>query len=177
MPSYGQSSSGGDNGKIAIKSNLLQLGIGVSNLGAEISFGDRFSVDLPITYSPYTISNDWNFRIFALQPEFRYWFSEAMSRHFVGFHSHLAYFNVAFNENKRYQSSAGRPTWGFGISYGYALKLCEKMNLEFNIGAGYANIDYDLYRNVTNASRYAYDKKDYWGITRVGITLSYMFNY
>ena len=59
----------------AIKTNVAYLAATVANLGVEYSFGDHYSIDLPIIYSPYTVARDYRLRFLAVQPEFRYWLS------------------------------------------------------------------------------------------------------
>lgn len=162
----------------AIKTNLLQWAVGVANIGVEIPIGDQFSVDVPFTYSPYTLARRWKLRVMGLQPEFRWWLNEQMNGHFVGVHAHAAYFNVAVNKKTRYQDKNGdTPLWGMGVSYGYAMPLCERWGMEFTLGAGYARIAYDKFNNVPNGAEYASKTKNYWGITRAGATLIYKFNW
>ncbi len=164
--------------KFALKSNLLQLGIGVVNGGAEIGIGNKFSLDIPFTYSPYTIYHSWRIRTLSTQPEFRYWLKESFTGHFFGAHIHAGYFNISTDNQDRYQNSADRPLLGYGISYGYALNLYKRLNLELNVGVGYANIKYDVYYNINNGALYeTYLQRDYWGLTRAGISLVYMFNF
>ncbi|MFR9611862.1 MAG: DUF3575 domain-containing protein [Rikenellaceae bacterium] len=163
---------------IAIKTNLAQWGVGVSNIGLEVLLKKNISIDVPLTFSPYTISDDWKLRLLILQPEARYWLNgSCFAGHFVGLHAHAGYFNVAVDSKNRYQNNDNEPLWGFGIGYGYALSLMKNLNIEFNIGAGYANLKYDIYYNVDNGAKFDYDTRDYWGITRAGISISYIINY
>ena len=158
----------------AVKTNALFLGVGVVNAGAEIGLGRRWSLDLPICYSPYNLSPRRNLRLLAVQPEGRFWFKEAGTGHFVGLHAHLAAFNVAINDHGRYQDP-NDPLWGFGIGYGYALDLGRRKNwgVEFNIGAGFAKYRYDAYRNETDGARVDRGSGCYWGVTRAGISFYY----
>ena len=57
----------------AVKTNVAYLAATVANLGVEYSFGDHYSVDLPVIYSPYTVARKYRLRFLAIQPEFRYW--------------------------------------------------------------------------------------------------------
>lgn len=164
-------------GQIAVKTNALLLGVGTTNVGAEISFLDKYSVDIPIIYSPYTVHQNWKLRAIAIQPEFRYWLNESFAGHFVGVHTHFAYFNVAVDNDTRYQNTKEDPIWGFGLSYGYNMNLWGDFNLEFNLGVGYASIKYDTYYNIDNGAKSNSAEKNYWGITRAGVSLMYMFKY
>ncbi|MDR3236265.1 MAG: DUF3575 domain-containing protein [Prevotellaceae bacterium] len=157
-----------------VKTNLLYLAAGVSNLGIEYPIGRHFSIDVPVTFSPYTMKRDWLIRTLSIQPEFRWWTGAQMSGHFFGLHAHAAYYNLSLNDYDRYQDRDGdTPLWGAGVSYGYALPICKRWHLEFTVGAGYARLDYDTFYNVNNGAKYASEAKGYWGITRAGITLSY----
>jgi hypothetical protein len=157
-----------------VKANLLQLGAGITNIGAEYSFDDRFSVDVPLTYSPYTIKRNYKLKTLSIQPELRWWVKEQLSGHFVGFHVHLAFYNIAINQNNRYQDRDGNtPLIGFGLSYGYALKTKSRWNIEFTLGIGYAHLDYDIFYNTHNGAAYSTESKSYFGFTKAGITLIY----
>ena len=79
----------------AIKTNVAYLAATVANLGVEFGFGKHYSIDVPVIYSPYTIKRDYNLRFLAVQPEFRYWLAEPMSKHFFGVHLNIGAFNVA----------------------------------------------------------------------------------
>lgn len=157
-----------------VKTNVALLGAGISNVGIEVAFKKRFSIDVPFIYSPYTIRRNWNFRVLALQPEFRYWLKEQMNGHFVGAHFHVGFFNVAWNHRDRYQGRGGNsPLWGFGLSYGYSMTVYRDLGVEFTIGGGYARAKYDAYYNIPKGMKYESGTKNYWGITRLGINLVY----
>lgn len=165
---------------IRLKSNLLPVATAlVANLGFELELARHWSLDLPVYYSPYNLFKETRkVRLLAVQPEVRYWFSDVSRRsHFVGLHGHVAGFNVAVNENGRYQDP-DKPAWGLGVSYGYSMPLGEakRWGLEFTLGAGFVRYRYDAYRNWENGPLYHSDSGTYWGITRAGISLSYQWN-
>ncbi len=161
---------------LAVKSNLAGLALGVANIAVEVPFLQRYSVDMSLYYSPYTIKDDWKIRLSVIQPEFRYWLVDSMRSHFVGVHAHVGLFNVATDKWSRYQNSTNQPLWGGGVSYGYALYLSRALNLEFTLGAGYASLSYDSFYNVENGAQYNHTERGYWGITRAGVSLSYIIN-
>lgn len=159
---------------VALKTNALLLAATVANLGVEFGFGRRFSIDIPVTYSPYIISRDFRLQTLTIQPEFRCWFTEPMRGHFFGLHGHVGSFNVSMNDHTRYQDRNGNsPLWGVGLSYGYALRLSRCWGLEFTLGAGYANIRYDSFYNLANGAQISTATKNYWGVTRAGISIAY----
>ena len=87
----------------AIKTNVAYLAATVANLGVEYSFGDHYSIDLPIIYSPYTVARDYRLRFLAVQPEFRYWLKAPMKGHFFGVHLNIGAFNIAVDNKNSYQ--------------------------------------------------------------------------
>jgi len=163
---------------VAIKTNLAALGLLVANLGVEFSFGRGFSLDFPVYYSPYDITPDFRVRLLGTQPELRYWLRRDCpgDGHFFGLYGTVAGFNVSFPSTDRYQDPE-HALWGVGLSYGYALNFgCQRhWGLEFNIGVGYMNYRFDTFENVSNGQLLRSEAADYWGISRVGISLTYRF--
>lgn len=161
---------------LGIKTNALVLFAGVANAGVEARIGEHFSFDFPVVYSPYTLKNNYRLRALAFQPEFRFWFKGYTEGHFLGLTGNFAWFNIALSNNNRYQDSADRPLMGAGISYGYSWKILPCLSLEFTVGAGYANIHYDVFYNVENGIQYNSGVKNYWGLTKAGISVVYLIN-
>lgn len=159
---------------IALKTNLAAWVGTVLNASFEAQVGSRFSIDFPVMWCPWHIGDRRSVRTFALQPEARYWLSRPGEGHFFGLHAHAAWFNVRWKDD-RYQDT-GRPLLGAGLSYGYLLPLGGRWSGEFTLGAGYANMRYDTYYNIDNGARIDTRTKNYWGITRVGVSLVYRFN-
>lgn len=162
---------------LAIKSNLLPYGLGVFNVGVEYFINDRFSIDFPLYYSPYTLSRNYMVRVLALQPEGRYWFEEAGAGHFVGAHLQLGWYNIALNRDQRHQDRQGNsPAWGFGAAYGFGMPLNETWGVEFTAGVGYLHLQYDTFYNVRNGAKIDTHSHHYWGITKLGVSFIYRFN-
>lgn len=160
----------------AIKTNGLFLGALIANAGFEVELWRKWSLDVPFWYSPYDYKPTRKIRLLATQPELRYWLKKAGQGSFFGLHSHIVGFNVAINDNGRYQDP-NHALWGVGLSYGYATHLdkAKRWSLEFNIGAGFAEYDYDAYRNWHNGPKFQSGTDFYWGLTRAGISIAYKF--
>ncbi len=158
----------------AVKTNLLFAAALCANLGFEAELWPKWSLDIPVWYSPYDITSTRKLRLLAAQPEIRWWPEKAGEGHFFGLHMHVVGFNVAINDHGRYQDP-NHALWGMGLSYGYAMKLgkTKRWGLEFNVGAGFAEYDYDAYRNQENGQKFRSGSATYFGITRAGISLSY----
>jgi len=163
---------------VALKTNIAGLGLLVANLGVEFSFGRGFSLDFPVYYSPYDITTDFRVRVLGIQPELRCWLRRDWpgGGHFFGLHGTVAGFNVSFPGTGRYQDPE-HALWGVGISYGYAFNFGRQKHwgLEFNIGAGYMNYRFDTFENVSDGPLLNSKANDYWGVSRVGISLTYRF--
>ena len=158
----------------ALKTNVAYLAATVANIGIEYRFGKHYSIDVPFTYSPYTVARDYRLRIMAVQPEFRYWLHNPMQGHFLGAHFNLGAFNISVDSKTRYQSPDA--FYGFGLSYGYVLPFARHWAAEFSIGAGYIHTKYDSYYNIPNGARYEKGLPyNYWGLTKVGVNLVYRF--
>lgn len=157
--------------KIWLKTNIPYWGLVVPNIAAEVRLADHWSLDIPVFYSPFTVANSYRFSIFAIQPSVRYWLKPEMKGHFFGVHLTGGAFNIAVDDKFRYQDTDG--VWGAGIDYGYALKFSRHWGMEFNIGVGYLWTKYQTFYNVENGAPFATDTKNYFGITRVGISLIY----
>lgn len=161
----------------AIKTNLLGDAMLCANLGIEIELWPRWSLDIPVWYSPYDITRRWRIRLLAVQPEVRYWLKNAGEGHYFGVHASVIGFNVSFNGDYRYQDP-NHAAAGGGLGYGYAFHLdkSHRWSMEAQIGVGFITYKWDRYLNTGRNGEYlAQGKGTYWGITRAGITLAYKF--
>ena len=156
---------------LAVKANIPAWAAGVMNIALEARVARRWTVELPVTWSPWHIARQHAARVLALQPEARFWRRAPGEGWFAGVHAHAAWFNARWKED-RYQST-GRPLLGAGVSLGYALPLGGRWGAEFSAGAGYASIKYNTYYNIPNGARISTRSRDYWGITRARIAVTW----
>lgn len=164
-----------DYDRFAIKTNAAYLAAGVTNIGGEMAVSDRWSIDLPIVYSPYTLARTYRMRFLYIQPEARFWLDRPLLGHFFGVHAHVGIANVSFDRG-RYQTPDG--FFGGGISYGYSLPVAKRWSIEFTIGFGYFHTKYDSYYNVSIPEGQRFEKGtplNYWGIDKLGINIVYRF--
>ena len=159
---------------VAVKTNLAAWAGTIMNLAADVQVSEHFSVELPVLWCPWYVSDKHAVKTFTIQPDARYWLSKPGKGHFFGVHAHVGWVNVKWNRD-RYQDT-DRPLLGAGISYGYLLPFNAHWAGEFTLGAGYANMRYDTYYNIDNGARIDTRTKNYWGITRVGLSVVYRFN-
>lgn len=165
---------------VSLKTNLLYDITATFNLGAEFRTGNRTSLDIPLSWNPFTFSDNRKWKHFLLQPEFRLWTKETFNGHFFGLHAHYAYYNVGnlphgpFSRNmadSRYEGQA----IGAGLSYGYRVNFTDNWGLEAAIGLGYAYLDYDKYECASCGDKMKSDTRNYFGPTKAGISLIYTF--
>lgn len=159
---------------LGVKTNIAAWAGTIMNIAADVQVSEHLSVELPVLWCPWHIGSKHAVKTFTIQPEARYWLSKPGTGHFFGVHAHVGWFNVKWNRD-RYQD-ADRPLLGAGISYGYLLPFSEHWAGEFTLGAGYANMRYDTFYNMDNGARIDTRTKNYWGITRVGLSVVYRFN-
>ncbi len=113
----------------------------------------------------------------VVKPEFRYWFGERFSGHFLGAQLFYVDFDIhgykiprllprdAYNEGT---------ALGGGFSYGYHWALSRHWGLEFNVAAGLMQVDYlekECDTCSEGATRY---KKTYIGPTAAGIKVVFL---
>ena len=171
--------------KVAVKSNLLNDAMLNVNAGVEFGLARRWTFDLTGDYNAWTV-NERKWKHWLLQPEFRYWFCDRFSGHFLGFHALGGRYNFGNLRNNismfgsdlsqlthnRYQGWAV----GGGIAYGYAWILGKHWNLEAEIGFGYLYTRFDSFecqecgRQIDNNKPH-----NYIGPTKAAINLVYLF--
>lgn len=159
---------------ISLKTNLASWAGTIMNVAADVQVSGHISVELPVLWCPWYVGGKHAVKTFTVQPEARWWLRHPGAGHFLGVHAHVGWYSVRWNRD-RYQDT-GRPLLGAGISYGYLLPFNAHWAGEFTLGAGYANMKYDTYYNIDNGARIDTRTKNYWGITRVGLSVVYRFN-
>jgi hypothetical protein len=166
----------------AVKSNVLYDLTTSLNLGVEMRLSRKLTLDVPFTLNPWTYNKEENtkFKFFLLQPELRYWACEPFNGHFFGVHGHYAYYNVShlpaflFSETMSTHRFEGQLA-GAGVSYGYHWMISPRWSFEAEIGAGYARLWYDKFPCQTCTKLITSETKNYWGVTRAGLTFLYLF--
>ena len=140
----------------------------------------KWTLDVPVNLNPWKFNDGMRLRHWGVQPEVRYWFCERFRRTFIGLHAHYADFNVGnfpdwsfISENMKQNRYEGY-LYGAGISVGHAWILKKRWGIEATIGLGYARIVYDKYPCAECGSRLKSDTRNYFGPTKVGISLIYL---
>ena len=169
--------------KLHLKTNAIGLGMGITNVAAEIDLAKHWSFTLPVYCSAWDyFKTTIKFRTAAIQPEFRYWLSEENDGFFAGAHFGLGYYNLALDGNYRYQDhNRETPAIGGGVSIGYRLPISKnnRWRVEFSLGAGVYSNHYDKFHNTPDTKdglMVESVKKTYWGIDQAAASFSYSFD-
>lgn len=166
--------------RVYLKTNLLGLAASFVNVGVEVDLVKHVSISLPVYYSAWDyFTSPVKFRALATQPEVRFWTSKENDGFFAGTHFGLAYYNVAFNGDYRYQDCNGdTPAIGGGLNIGYRFPVSKnnRWKMEFSLGAGRYTLHYDKFYNTDKTGdgfKAETVKKTYWGIDQASISLAY----
>lgn len=180
------------NSQVAIKTNLLYDATTTPNLGVEVGIARQQTLQL------FYGLNTWKFdsshgrrqaRHWLLMPEWRRWFCSRFNGHFIGIHLMGGEFNVANvdlpipgfffkgdNLRKEVRDLRYQGTFaGAGLTYGYQWILSRHWNVEAEIGLGYNHVWYDKYPCYECGAKIASGQTNYAGITKLGISLLYIF--
>lgn len=156
--------------------NILYDAATVANLSLEIGFAHRIALNLSSTFSPWDIRPDHKFRTLLLQPELRCYLSKGFKGHYLGVEGHYGWYNIAICNMDRYQDKDGStPLWGAGLSYGYVVSFNKHLGMDFSVSAGYAELVYDCFYNIENGAKFTTVTREWWGPTRVGMSIYYQF--
>ncbi len=162
---------------IAVKTNLLDDATTSINLGLEVRLSDQWTLHLPVSYNPWSFSDNKQWRHLTFVPEARYWSAESFNGHFLGIHGIYSYFNAGnvdmplgiWPELKDYRYEGS--LYGAGVSYGYQWILGKHWGLEATLGMGYFYADYKQYDCATCGQEVDRDYKHYFGPTKAGISM------
>jgi len=166
----------------AVKTNIVNSFSSTLNLGIEYRVAKNVTFNTSVNWNPWTFNTEENtkFKFLLFAPSVRYWSCESFNGHFFGIHGHYAYYNVGslpvvpFREALNEYRFEGQLA-GAGLSYGYHIILGSRWSLDAEIGIGYARLWYDKYPCQTCSKVLSNDNKNYWGLTRAGLNLVYLF--
>lgn len=150
------------------------------NAAGEIDIAPHWSANLSIYYAGYNyFKGNLKFRNFSVMPEVRYWPLARNNGFFVGAHFGMAYYNVAFCGDRRYQDHDGNtPALGGGINVGYRFRLPRnpRWQMELSLGAGAYRLDYDIFDNRHNGLLVGREKRTFFGIDNAAFSICYTFD-
>lgn len=173
--------------RFALKTNLLYTAVSLTpNLAFEAGLGPKSTIDVGAGYNWWkmdgTDASNRKLGHWIIQPEYRWWLCERFNGHYFGAHVFGGMFNISEHKapllfGEKNSADYRYDGWfaGVGASYGYQLPLARSWNLEFNLGVGYALMRYDRYEHERCGELIQPGvKRNYFGPTKLGITLTYL---
>ena len=171
---------------MAIKTNLLYDALLNINAGIEVGLAPKWTADVSGNFNAWEFSHNRRWKHWMVQPEARYWFCDRFGGHFLGIHAHGGQYNVGGLKNgimlmgsdlsrlsdHRYQG------WfvGAGVGYGYAWILNRHLNLEAEIGVGYAYTRFDKFQCEGCGKKVETGRSHHYvGPTKAAVSLVYLF--
>lgn len=173
---------------LALKSNLLYDALSWVNFSVEVPVGDKFSALYYHQFPWWTwgkANNEYCMRFLSIGAEGRYWFKpmprkktgerikrDKLMGHFVGVYAESGKYDFERKRDICYQGEF----WSMGLSYGYAMPIGKRLNLELSLSMGYASI---AYRGYTPSENYEILWRDpekvgrwhYFGPTKAQVSL------
>ncbi len=164
-----------------VKTNLLHAATATPNLAFEMRVGDRMTLDVPVSHNVWEWRNYSKWKHLLVQPEVRFWRTEAFGGHFLGLHAHYAFYNVG-NLPKSfspYMQTHRFEGWlaGAGLSWGYIWNFNKRWAMEVELGMGYARMEYDKFECVTCNDFIERETKNYFGPTKAAVNLVMNFGH
>lgn len=154
---------------VGLGTNVLGWGCLTPNLGLEVGFG-HFSLSVDGGYNPFTLKENRPTQLWAVQPEFKYWFKSPINGHAIGLHGMYGDYNFGL---KRYRYDGSM--YGGGISYTYAWRFLPHWSLEGTIGFGYTRLDNrNVYEREDKLTCYGPSTKDCWNVSKAGIKITWV---
>ncbi len=161
----------------AVKTNLLYDLALLPNLGVEFSLGRKWSLELDAQCAWWQFSHDF-YRIQAGGVELRKWFGRTSSTplhgHYIGLYGMVGQYDIKFGDTG-YMSTD--PSYSVGLSYGYAMPIARRLNLELGIALGYLSGEYDEYTYDETEDDYPWLRtrdRSYWGPTKAKVSLVWL---
>ena len=154
---------------LALRANLLRWATLTPDLGVEWRINSRWSLGVNGTWTSWTWRDkDRRYALWEVAPEVRYYMGKAR-RGYLG----LLFKTGAFNYKLSGTGKQG-DLMGGGITGGYQLRLNKALALDFNLGLGYLNADFEKYEVIDGVRvRRGNEIKDWWGPVNAGITLKW----
>ena len=173
---------------LALKTNLLYDLVSWLNFAVEVPIKDNYSVLYYHQFPWWTWgegNNEYCMRFLSIGAEARWWFKpmprektekrikrDKLMGHFFGVYGESGKWDFERKRDICYQGEH----WSAGLSYGYAMPIGKRLNLELSVSAGYASIVRRGYEPAADYSElYHLPEKDgtwhYIGPTKAQVTL------
>ena len=152
---------------LSLRANLLRWATLTPDLGLEWRICPSWGIAVNGSWTSWTWSDkDRRYALWEVAPEVRYYMGEKKAW-YLGAMFKTGQFNYKLSETGKQGDLMGG-----GITAGYQLRLNKALNLDFNLGLGYLNADYEKYAVINGVRvRRGHETKDWWGPINAGVTL------
>ena len=152
---------------LSLRANLLRWATLTPDLGLEWRICPSWGIAVNGSWTSWTWSDkDRRYALWEVAPEIRYYMGEKKAW-YLGAMFKAGQFNYKFSETGKQGDLMGG-----GITTGYQLRLNKALTLDFNLGLGYLNADYEKYEVIDGVRvRCGNETKDWCGPINAGVTL------
>ena len=152
---------------LSLRANLLRWATLTPDLGLEWRICPSCGIAVNGSWTSWTWSDkDRRYALWEVAPEVRYYMGEKKAW-YLGAMFKAGQFNYKLSETGKQGDLMGG-----GITAGYRLRLNKALDLDFNLGLGYLNADYEKYEVIDGVRvRRGNETKDWWGPINAGVTL------
>ena len=150
-----------------LRANLLRWATLTPDLGLEWRICPSWGIAVNGSWTSWTWSDkDRRYALWEVAPEVRYYMGEKKSW-YLGAMFKAGQFNYKLSETGKQGDLMGG-----GITTGYQLRLNKALTLDFNLGLGYLNADYEKYEVIDGVRvRCGNETKNWCGLINAGVTL------
>ena len=152
---------------LSLRANLLRWATLTPDLGVEWRICPSWGIAVNGSWTSWSWNDkDCRYALWEVAPEVRYYMGEKKAW-YLGAMFKAGQFNYKLSETGKQGDLMGG-----GITAGYQLRLNKALNLDFNLGLGYLNADYEKYEVIDGVRvRRGNETKDWWGPINAGVTL------
>ena len=152
---------------LSLRANLLRWATLTPDLGVEWRICPSWGIAVNGSWTSWSWNDkDRRYALWEVAPEIRYYMGEKKAW-YLGAMFKAGQFNYKLSETGKQGDLMGG-----GITAGYQLRLNKALNLDFNLGLGYLNADFEKYEVIDGVCvRRGNETKDWWGPINAGVTL------
>ena len=152
---------------LSLRANLLRWTTLTPDLGLEWRICPSWGIAVNGSWTSWTWSDkDRRYALWEVAPEVRYYVGEKKAW-YLGAMFKTGQFNYKLSETGKQGDLMGG-----GITAGYQLRLNKALTLDFNLGLGYLNADFEKYEVIDGVRvRCGNETKDWCGPINAGVTL------
>ena len=152
---------------LSLRANLLRWATLTPDLGLEWRICPSCGIAVNGSWTSWTWSDkDRRYALWEVVPEIRYYMGEKKAW-YLGAMFKAGQFNYKLSETGKQGDLMGG-----GITAGYQLRLNKALDLDFNLGLGYLNADFEKYEVIDGVRvRCGNETKNWCGPINAGVTL------